>query len=368
MPDVMPTSALLFMLAATLASIGALLVLFERHVGGTPLLAYQPRQRVPWQSGIVMLVMLLTFSGVIFTLSGAGQDPHDLTEAVIDPEYDDPQLVGEPDTESSPVPEDSVEEEVSAQDFILNSLGTTVFLILLVVVIGVWLHLSVGANSIDLGLPQSGEQVLHDIGIGSVACAAALLPIYVIQLGLTILLQPEVEHPIVEQLSESHSPGMLLAGFLLVVVAAPLGEEFVFRLLLQGWLERWEDEMVGFTGSDRRSSEESSELDGEVPAAIEESIVGVDDGQPLTFPAEHLPLPRQGVLATLPHGWVPILISGILFGLAHLGHGVSPVPLVLFGIVLGYLYQRTHRLVPSIAAHALFNAYSMIMLWLQLGD
>jgi len=60
-----------------------------------------------------------------------------------------------------------------------------------------------------------------------------------------------------------------------------------------------------------------------------------------------------------------VLISGTAFGLAHLEHGVSALPLVLFGIVLGYLYQRTHRLAPSIAAHMLFNAFTMLLLWLE---
>jgi membrane protease YdiL (CAAX protease family) len=42
------------------------------------------------------------------------------------------------------------------------------------------------------------------------------------------------------------------------------------------------------------------------------------------------------------------------------------VPLVFLGIVFGYLYQRTHRIVPCIVAHMLFNAYSMTLLWLNL--
>jgi len=67
----------------------------------------------------------------------------------------------------------------------------------------------------------------------------------------------------------------------------------------------------------------------------------------------------------LPHGWLPILLSSFLFGLAHFSHGVDPIPLFLFGIVLGYLYQRTHRLLPSIVAHMTFNAFSMFQLWLS---
>jgi len=76
--------------------------------------------------------------------------------------------------------------------------------------------------------------------------------------------------------------------------------------------------------------------------------------------------PTRGLFPGLAHGWTPILLSGFAFGLAHIGHGVAPVALFLFGMVLGYLYQRTHRLVPSITAHLVFNAHSMLVLWLTL--
>jgi membrane protease YdiL (CAAX protease family) len=72
--------------------------------------------------------------------------------------------------------------------------------------------------------------------------------------------------------------------------------------------------------------------------------------------------PRRGV-AGLPYGWFPIVISSVAFGLAHFGYGPEPVPLLLLGLVLGYLYQRTHRIVPCIVAHALFNLFTMIILW-----
>ncbi len=87
-----------------------------------------------------------------------------------------------------------------------------------------------------------------------------------------------------------------------------------------------------------------------------------------TVPVEPLPLrPQHGWLAALPHGWTPILVTSLVFGLAHVGHGIpSVVSLVFLGIVFGYLYQRTHRIVPCIAAHMLFNAYSMTILWLNL--
>ena len=32
-------------------------------------------------------------------------------------------------------------------------------------------------------------------------------------------------------------------------------------------------------------------------------------------------------------------------------------------LLLGYVYQRTHRIVPSIVAHGLFNLLTMLTLW-----
>jgi hypothetical protein len=72
--------------------------------------------------------------------------------------------------------------------------------------------------------------------------------------------------------------------------------------------------------------------------------------------------PAIGV-AGLPFSWLPISISSVLFGLAHFGYGPEPIPLFFLALVLGYLYYRTHRIVPSIVAHAVFNLFTMIVLW-----
>jgi hypothetical protein len=72
--------------------------------------------------------------------------------------------------------------------------------------------------------------------------------------------------------------------------------------------------------------------------------------------------PQKGV-AGLPYGWLPVLISSALFGAAHYGYGPEPVPIFLLAIILGYVYQRTHRIIPCIVAHSLFNSLTMITLW-----
>ena len=58
---------------------------------------------------------------------------------------------------------------------------------------------------------------------------------------------------------------------------------------------------------------------------------------------------------------VALLVSATLFGVAHFQLLQLP-GLILFGLVAGYLAQRTGRLGASIFAHAGFNAYTIFYL------
>ena len=91
-----------------------------------------------------------------------------------------------------------------------------------------------------------------------------------------------------------------------------------------------------------------------------------------------LPLPSEpGVVAALAGdreqsvlrgltAWLPIVISSLIFALMHYSHGPDWVPLIILAAGMGYLYQRTHRVVPSLVVHALLNSLSMFGLWLQI--
>lgn len=324
-PQLSP-AALVLVSATYIASLSTLLVLTQRYFAGKPILEYERRKRVPWSVGVAILAMLIPVLGVVIS--------------------------------AMPV-ESTAEVETTDDSFVVQMLSTCVVMIAFVAAVGFFLHVVTHADAYDMGLPKNFRQLVDDICLGIVGCAASLLPIYVIHYALHLAVSPEENHPVIEELQQTPTTGMLLAGLLTVAVAAPLFEEFTFRLLFQGWLEKWEDEQVGYTGSEPIvpfPPAEANELDDEA-AEIESSAIELTIKEP--------PLPSRGILPDLPHGWVPILISSTLFGLAHLGHGVSPVPLVLFGMILGYMYQRTHRIVPSITAHALFNSYSMAMLWLS---
>lgn len=62
--------------------------------------------------------------------------------------------------------------------------------------------------------------------------------------------------------------------------------------------------------------------------------------------------------------WLAILGSSFLFALVHFQPLTFPA-LLMFGIVLGYLAQRTRRLGMSIFAHAGFNATTMVVLLIR---
>ncbi|MCH2115380.1 MAG: CPBP family intramembrane metalloprotease [Pirellulales bacterium] len=314
-----PTSAVYVAMAATMfLSLMVLYGLWQKHASGRPLLAYEPRKRVPW--GPMAGLLVLTVPLLLVTLSLTLINSHDTSI-----------------------------EELEPADFIYAGWLQSIVNLSAVVLGAASLATFFGADRRDLGLPLGLRQAAKDCWLGLLACLASLLPIYVVQGVLTNALDSTQGHPLIEQLHDSFSPQLVVMAIVLTVVVAPVYEEFAFRLLFQGWLEKWEDKLVGYHPTCRQTLAAEDELEVS-PAAI---------------PAESS-RPAGGMIAELPHGWTPVLANGLLFGLAHAGQGVAPVALTLFGIVLGYVYQRTHRLLPCIVAHMVFNASSMLLLGLQL--
>lgn len=338
MPE--PNQAMLIaMTAAFLLSLAALFLLFQRHIEGKHLLAYESRRRVPWGPFAAMAPILFLGSS---TLLAALSTDH---------------------------------TEITAADFMASGWINSALMLGFVVLMMAFLAVVADADARDLGLPESTPQLVRDVGIGMIASLASLAPVYMVQYVLFVVFKPEQQHELIEQLLEHRSPQMMLVGIVMAVVAAPVFEEFTFRVLLQGWLERVEDKFIGYRSSERKQNDlVTSESEEDRNAKSTGPTIAYDcppvNGasiKPTGAESDDDALPEHGMIDTLPHGWTPILISGFVFGLAHIGHGVAPVPLVVFGIVLGYLYQRTHRLAPSVVAHMLFNAYSMGLLWLQIG-
>ncbi|HEX6963930.1 MAG TPA: CPBP family intramembrane glutamic endopeptidase [Lacipirellula sp.] len=356
---------------AMMLSLATLFQLFQRHIAGQPLLAYEPRRPAPWNAlpALVMLAPLLITWWVALTGSREADPATEIASmihahatasigappacvfATIAVDANTPYLL-EPKAKAG-----ALTYALWLQSLTSISMAAIAYLLLAALF---------GADGRDLGLPRDGRELLRDVKIGAAAWAASLAPIYGILFVLQAIVEPESGHPLVQELVTDHSLSMMLAAGLAAVVAAPIYEETVFRLLLQGWLERREMLAQPVIAHEilPPAYDDQFEREGEAPA---------EPGSAYQFSARQEPRPPdpepsaapQFTYTYAPPGWLPIIITSVLFGLAHYGHGVSPIPLILLGAVMGYLYQRTHRVTPSIVCHLLFNLFTFVLLALQ---
>lgn len=185
--------------------------------------------------------------------------------------------------------------------------------VLCLLVLG-WQRSAVGAIFADFGLPWWSSKtvsfqqfvcsLVRDVGHGVGLWLLMLPPVYVVQSVIVGLLGQPSGHPTIERLLSDPSGEGFAAAVLMAVVVAPVYEEFAFRVMLQGWLER-------VAGSRR--------------------------------------------------AWSPIVFSSLLFAAAHTGQGFAPAPLFVLALGLGYVYRQTHRFLPCVVAHAAFNALSLLI-------
>jgi membrane protease YdiL (CAAX protease family) len=317
--DPEPSDPLLSMvvLALAVASVGTWFALADRFKHG-PLLAYEPRRPVPWSGFWTLLPIAFAAMAVVAAISSEG--PHLSAEESPDPGYFERLAFG------------------SLQQVILVALY-------LAAVIGV-----AKATPSDLGLPASFSEYARDIKIGVVAWLAALAPVYGAQLLLVLILGKPEGHPLIQMLESQANPKLFIMAFVAAVIVAPLCEELLFRVLLQGWCEKWEDEQLNQLSSPDHAPDERTIQDWS--GSIEES----------TEPLVYVGPARRGI-GGAPHGLLPIALSSLVFGFAHVGYGPDPIPLFLLALVIGYVYQRTHRIIPCIVTHALFNGMSLFALW-----
>lgn len=329
---------LLFVAGALLLSISTGFYLIVRSSRGL-VLRYEPRRPVPWgpiASALVVFALLSTFSAAWEQL----RQPETTAKLAEDQPAEQAQHDGQ------------AEEDASSE--VAGQAGGAALLVFVTVGFVFIIAVLYRATPRDLGLPTSLKQFACDTLIGAIACVAALAPVHVLQVMLRYLLQMEQGksgHELIRMITEGKpSITLLIVATVLAVIVAPLCEELVFRLLFQGWLEKWEDDRLGWRSPPLRVI--VPEADAELPTSIEPPV------------EQTLPLdPPQHGLVGLPYGWTPIIISATVFGLAHLGYGPEPVPIFVLGLFLGYVYQRSHRIAPSIVCHALFNLFTVSQIW-----
>jgi hypothetical protein len=203
----------------------------------------------------------------------------------------------------------------------------------------------------------------------------ALPPVYVLMIASTLLFKTPYNHPVVEAIK--NDPSSLPMAIWLAVVIAPLLEEFGFRVLLQGFLESVSRGPLSmkliFSG---RSPSKSSRIGDDVqfdgnsipegsPVLSDSPVNRYEATENIAMQANSISLyvaNQETITDSSQLPWWPVIVSGVLFGLAHFDYGASWLPLAVLGMVLGYLYRITNRIWPSLVVHCCLNGMTMLNL------
>jgi membrane protease YdiL (CAAX protease family) len=206
------------------------------------------------------------------------------------------------------------------------------------------------------------------------------------------------EHPLVQLLAAGDSLA-LVVGAIVAILLAPITEELFFRVLVQGWLEKVERNWRHHLPAIRRimpfasmpifcsallfasvhfrtagAAMESRDLFwlfiGDGIARICTLLfsilwvywrVGATAEDLGWMPKNILPDVRLGVCTFMAIAIPIFLIQAALMLLLPEKYAPDPIAIFFFAIVLGLLYNRTHRIVPAIALHTALNATSLMI-------
>jgi membrane protease YdiL (CAAX protease family) len=305
--------------------------LLARRVPGEPLLTYESRRPVPWGLVDVLFAIGLLVVGSSVALALLGIGLHEQSGADLP--------LREPDLQAPTI------YAQAAVSLVVVAVSAITIL---------WRYSATGC---ELGLVVG--KIGSDIRLGVVAFLAVAPPVYLMQLILVKWF--ESHHPLVEALRRDPRPPLLTACIVAAVCVAPIAEEYLFRGLLQGWLERLaadrDHARVLLLGGRRNALDE--ELSDECLAEHAKSTSW--DAASHVSPAEDLTDAAGGSRPAAHAAYWPVAVSALIFAVLHLSHGPDWVPLFVLALGLGYVYRQTHRILPCIVVHFLLNACSMVM-------
>lgn len=282
-------------------------------------------------------------------------------------------------------PEGGIPLELAAA----GSLGS----IITVLLATAWICLRFRVSPEHVGFIKPRWQTL---AVGVFGGLAVLPMMYALMGVVSNLFETEYEHPLIDSAIDSATLTTYLLAFFSAALAAPIAEEFFFRVILQGWLqsipfkslfsslagERTVESSMETADSRSTTFDDSASASGygsSVPSVNMAAEIKSSEVQQATSPSTTLSMAgdlasvyspsqsssytasnHQGVPANISPPFWPAIISGVLFGLAHFDYGVSFIPLSFLGIFLGWIYRQTHAIWPCIIIHMMLNTFSML--------
>lgn len=179
-----------------------------------------------------------------------------------------------------------------------------------------------GAGASDLGWDM--RFVTKDMVSGVWLFLAAVVPVLLVQLFFTKYLEIPSEHPLIQLTQDGASLTLMIGATIAAVGIAPWFEEFVFRVILQGWLEGEQVRLRKDREPERSDSETSDRP-----------------------------------------GYAPLVVASLVFAGMHFSAGPDPVAIFVLSLFLGYAYRQTHRILSSLVIHAGINGWTMLNLWIM---
>lgn len=183
----------------------------------------------------------------------------------------------------------------------------------------------------------SRSTLMDDIRIGIIGFFMIVPLVMLVQFIATKYIP--YTHLTLDSLKEDFSIITLAWAWVAAVGVAPITEEFFFRGIVQGFLQRIFDH-----------DEPMDKLFAGGPVAAEYSIRDQSTHS----------------ILTQFRFWIPILISSALFAAMHIGQGPAPIPLFLLAIGLGYVFRKTGSWIPCVIIHFLLNFVSLTVFSLQI--
>jgi membrane protease YdiL (CAAX protease family) len=292
-----------------------------RRLGsGKSLIPFEPRRQVPWDGAWVLFAIALYWSLAALVNVGAAR-----THMAALPDAERVAAIANPEAvlRASPAFMLRMIQADSAAKLI------TMCLVLLV------LSKVKRADEDDFGI--GFRHFATRSAQGAYVFFLALPPTLLLQYVMVELVGIKYDHALIDAVRSPSGGALVFWSGFAAVIAAPLVEEFLFRGILQGWLER---------------------VSAEVQAREDdEKLLGMQEGT-----EERLPIVAS------PESWrlsgVPIFCSSAIFALVHLPQWAAIGPLFIFGVGLGYLYRQTHSIWPGIVMHFLLNSLTMTVLLL----
>jgi membrane protease YdiL (CAAX protease family) len=229
---------------------------------------------------------------------------------------------------------------------------------------GILACLWVGRTFFQEGLAGFGfrrQGFLTDVGITILLMLAVIPLLYLlneITASVISLFEKDFEpppHKLLRTLETKEHPDWATPVlWMSAVLIAPIAEELFFRGIIQTGLRHVFSEGV-FAARKEGQPFPVVVQDGETADPADDDPV--DPHKEKANLDSHRVRRSQGK-------WPAILATGFIFGMVHYPQPHAVPALILFGIVLGFAYEKRGSLIPCIGMHVLFNLKTMI--WFSL--